>query len=190
MGSEGLLLPIISNLQFKEQKKMNKGGAYGGFIMCHLKKGTSKRYKADGAEIKASKENAFIKSPMVYIKSPIAKYFGFEKVLPDDALKMRTKQIKTKINGKEHTVTRMVSMGSTGASRSITVKFRKLTKIGGKDLASVKVTMPSSHTFANMVQEIMTKTDVVGNIASIVSPSGKSMTFGTPYNPKRKVEPT
>ncbi len=164
---------------------MGKGGAYGGFVMCHLKKGTSKRYNPDGTEMKVPKGSAFVKSPMVYIKTSVAKYFGFEKVLPDDALKMRTKEIKTKINGKEQTVQRMVSMGSTGASRSVTVKFKKLTKIGGKDLASVKVAMPSSHTFANMVQEIMTKTDIVSNIAAIVSPDGKTMTFGTAYNAKR-----
>jgi hypothetical protein len=167
---------------------MAKGGAYGGFVMCHLKKGTSKKYAADGTEVKPIGDAKSPKSPMVYIKSSVAKYFGFEKVLPDDLLKMRTKKVTTKIQGKSVTVDRMVSMGSTGASRSVTVKFRKLTKIGGKDLASVKVAMPSSHTFANMVQEIMTKTSVVGNIAAIVSPDGKSMTYGTAYNPKRPVE--
>ena len=165
---------------------MAKGGVYGSFVMCHLKKGTSKRYKPDGTEIKPSGDLKSVKSPMVYIKDPIAKYFGFEVVLPDDLLKMRTKKVKTKINGKETTVDTMVSMGSTGASRSLTVRFKKLTNIGGKDVASVKIAIPSSHTFGNMVQEIMTKTNVVGNIAAIVSDSGKSMTFGTAYNATRK----
>jgi hypothetical protein len=165
---------------------MAKGGVYGSFVMCHLKKGASKRYKEDGTEIKPKDGLNSIKSPMVYIKEPIAKYFGFDVVLPDDLLKMRTKEVKTKINGKEAKVNTMVSMGATGASRSLTVKFKKLTKIGGKDMASVKIAIPSSHTYGNMVQEIMTKTGVVSNIAAIVSDSGKSMTFGTAYNATRK----
>jgi hypothetical protein len=165
---------------------MGKGGVYGAFVMCQLKKGTSKRYKPDGTEMKPKDGLQSMKSPMVYIKDPIAKYFGFEIVLPDDLLKIRTKQVKTMINGKENKVNVMVSMGSTGASRSITVKFKKLTKIGGKEVASVKIAMPSSHTFGNMVQEIMTKVSVVSNIAAIVSDEGKSMTFGTPYNASRK----
>ena len=167
---------------------MGKGGVYGSFVMCHLKKGASKRYKPDGTEIKPKDGLSSIKSPMAYIKEPIAKYFGFDVVLPDDLLKMRTKEVMTKINGKETKVNTMVSMGATGASRSITVRFKKLTKIGGKDVASVKIAIPSSHTFGNMVQEIMTKTGVVSNIASIVSDSGKSMTFGTPYSPKSKAK--
>jgi hypothetical protein len=165
---------------------MGKGGVYGSFVMCHLKKGTSKRYDPDGTEMKPKEGLQSMKSPMVYIKDPIAKYFGFEVVLPDDLLKMRTKEVTTKINGKDVQVKTMVSMGSTGASRSVTVKFKKLTKIGGKDVASVKIAIPSSHTFGNMVQEIMTKTGVVSNIAAIVSDSGKSMTFGTPYSATRK----
>lgn len=165
---------------------MGKGGVYGSFVTCKLKKGTSKRFNADGSEKKAVAVDQFVKSPMVYIKEPIAKYFGFEIVLPDDLLEARTKEVKTTINGKKTTVKTMVSMGSTGASRSVAVKFKKLTKIGGKDVASVKVAMPSSHTFGDMVQEIMTKTEVVSNIAIIVSPEGKSMVFGTAYNPNRK----
>jgi hypothetical protein len=163
-----------------------KGGVYGSFVMCHLKKGTSKRYGKDGVAIKPKDGATSSKSPMVYIKAPVAKYFGFEIVLPDDLLKMRTKKVKTIINGKEQEVTTMVSMGSTGASRSITVKFKKLTNIGGKDVASVKIAMPSSHTFGNMVQEIMTKTNVVSNIAAIVSNEGKSMAFDSAYRAKQK----
>jgi hypothetical protein len=163
-----------------------KGGVYGGFVMCHLKKGTSQKYDKAGVAVKPVGGAKSPRSPMVYIKDPIAKYFGFETVQPDDLLKMRTKKVKTIINGKEQTVDTMVSMGATGASRSVTVKFKKLTRIGGKDVASVKIAMPSSHTFGNMVQEIMTKAEVVSNIASIVSAEGKSMTFATVYNSKRK----
>jgi hypothetical protein len=163
-----------------------KGGVYGSFVMCHLKKGTSKKYDKTGAEIKPTAGSTSPRSPMVYIKDAVAKYFGFEVVLPDDLLKMRTKEIETTINGKKVKVKTMVSMGATGASRSVTVKFKKLTRIGGKDVASVNIAMPSSHTFANIVQEIMTKNEVVSNIAQIISDDGKSMTFSAPYNSKKK----
>jgi hypothetical protein len=165
---------------------MGKGGVYGAFVMCHLKKGTSKRYKPDGTELKSTNGSQSPKSPMVYIKEPVAKYFGFDVVQPDDLLKMRSKEVKTKINGKETKTMTMVSMGSTGASRSVTVRFKKLININGKEVASVNIAMPSSHTFGNMVQEIMTKANVVSDIAVIVSDSGKSMTFGTPYSKKNE----
>jgi hypothetical protein len=165
---------------------MGKGGVYGSFVMVHLEKGTSQRYKQDGKREKAKDGAKSPKSPMVYMKEPIAKYFGFKIVDVQEMITLRTKVIKTKINGQDVAAKTLVNMGATGASRSITVKFKKLTTIGGKSVASVKIAMPSSHTFGNMVQEITLKTDVVSNIAAIVSPEGKSMTLGTAYNPKRK----
>ncbi len=50
--------------------------------------------------------------------------------------------------------------------------------------------MPTSHTFANMVDEISTAPKGTENIASIVSPAGKSRTYDTPYNPKNKGKTT
>ncbi len=163
-----------------------KGGVYGSFVMCQFKKGTSKKFKPDGGLVAPTAGLTSARSPMVYIKDAVAKYFGFEIIQPDQILKMRTREIKTKINGKEAKVTTMISMGATGASRSVTVKFKKLTRIGGKDVASVKVAMPSSHTFSNMVQEIMTKAEVVSNVAAIVSSEGKSMAFAAAYRDKKK----
>lgn len=166
---------------------MSKGGVYGAFVMVKLTKGTSKEFplakdaKAVGNIPAAAGKSR--KSPMVYIKEPIAKYFGFTEITPADMLKQFSRKITTKINGKPEEVTKMVSQGATGAGRSVTVKFTKLEKIGGKDVASIRVAMPSSHTFGNMVQEIM-ESKSSGNIAAIVSPAGKSMTFKTAYNPK------
>jgi hypothetical protein len=163
-----------------------KGGVYGSFVMVKLTKGTSKEFPLAGdKKDKTTGTGKSRKSPMAYIKEPIAKFFGFPEVTPADMIKESTKQVKTKINGKEETVTSMVNMGATGASRSVTVKFAKLVKIGGKDVASVKIAMPSSHTFGNMVQEIM-ESKSAGDVAAIVSPVGRTMTFKTPYNSKRK----
>jgi hypothetical protein len=163
-----------------------KGGVYGSFVMVHLEKGTSQRYKQDGKREKPKDGAKSTKSPMVYIKEPIAKYFGFKIVDIQAMMTMRTKVVKTKINGQDVATKTLVSMGATGASRSVTVKFKRLTNIGGKEVASVKIAMPSSHTFGNMVQEITLRTDVVSNIAAIVSPDGKTLTLGTAYNSKRK----
>ena len=160
-----------------------KGGVYGSFVMVKLAKGTSKRFKEDGTEKAVIPGYKSAKSHMVYIKEPIAKYFGFAEVTPADMLKEFSKKVKTKVNGKEVELTTMVSQGATGAGRSVTVKFTKLVKIGKKDVASVKIAMPNSHTFGNMVQEIM-ETKSSGDIAAIVSPEGKSMTFKSPYNKK------
>lgn len=160
-----------------------KGGVYGSFVMVKLEKGTSKRFLTDGKEKEVIPGFKSSKSHMVYIKEPIAKFFGFKEVTPADMLKSFSKQVKTKINGKAAEVTTLSSQGATGAGRSVTIKFTKLINLGGKDVASIKVAMPSSHTFGNMVQEIM-ESKSSGDIASIVSPEGKSMTFKTPYNKK------
>ena len=162
-----------------------KGGVYGSFVMVKLKKGSSKRFDDKGAEKEVIPGYKSSKSHMVYIKEPIAKFFGFDQVTPADMLKDFTKVVKTKVNGKAVELKTMVSQGATGAGRSVTVKFTKLVKIGGKDVASIKVAMPSSHTFGNMVQEIM-ESKSSGDIAAIVSPEGRSMTFKTPYNKKAR----
>jgi hypothetical protein len=163
-----------------------KGGVYGSFVMVKFTKGTSKEFPLAGdKKDKAASGAKSRKSPMAYVKEPIAKFFGFTEVTPADMIKESTKEVKTKINGKEETVKVMVNMGATGASRSVTVKFTKLVNIAGKEVASIKIAMPSSHTFGNMVQEIM-ETKASGDIASIVSPVGRSMVFKTPYNKKSK----
>jgi hypothetical protein len=160
-----------------------KGGVYGSFVMVDFKKGTSKRFDADGKEKAHIPGTGSSKPSVAWVKEPIAKYFGFTQITPADMLKKSARIVKTKINGKEQTITTQASMGATGASRSVTVKFTKLVTIGGKKVASIKIAMPSSHTFSNMVQEIM-ETKSSGDIAAIVSPEGQSMTFKTPYNPK------
>jgi hypothetical protein len=164
---------------------MAKGGVYGSFVMVKFTKGTSKEYPLKTEGTAGAKKGESRKSPVAWVKEPIAKYFGLTEITPADMIKLSTKTVKTKINGKDETITTMVSMGSTGAGRSVTIKFTKLVSIGGKSVASVKIAMPTSHTFSNMVQEIM-ESKAAGDIAAIVSPEGRSMTFKTPYNPKQK----
>jgi hypothetical protein len=169
-----------------------KGGVYGSFVMVRLKKGNSTRYANDPAKAKVSKAKltgegigTSDKCPIVYIKDPIAKFFGFEIINPMDMVRLMTKEITTTINGKPATVNKLVSMGATGASRSVTVKFKSLQNIGGKQVASVKVAMPSSHRYSDMLQELMAgpKSNL---IAQVVSPEGKAMSFGAAYNAKKK----
>jgi hypothetical protein len=164
---------------------MGKGGVYGSFVMVELKKGTSKEFPLNAATGNATTATKYKKSPVVYVKEPIAKYFGWAEVTQADMTRIMVKPVKTKINGKEETITKLVRSGATGASRSVTVKFTKLVKIGGKSVASIKIAMPTSHTFANMVQEIMESKQGTEAIAAIVSPEGKSMVYKTPYNRKR-----
>jgi hypothetical protein len=168
---------------------MGKGGVYGSFVMVKMAKGTSKEFPLDTKKvgnIPAAETAKSRKSPLVYIKAPVAKYFGWAEVTQADMLKTMVREVKTKINGKDATVTKMVPQGATGASRSVVVKFTKPTAIGGKSVNSINIAMPSSHTFANMVQEIMESKQGTEAIAAIVSPAGKSMTFKTPYNAKAK----
>lgn len=160
-----------------------KGGVYGSFVMVKFTKGTSKRFDKDGKAKANIPGFGSSKCHFSYVKEPIAKYFGFTEVTPADMIKESTKQVNTTVQGKAQTLTTMVSQGATGASRSVTVKFTKLVKIGGKDVASIKIAMPSSHTFGNMVQEIM-ESKTSGDIAAIVSPEGRSMVFKTSYNKK------
>jgi hypothetical protein len=163
-----------------------KGGVYGSFVMVKLEKGTSKEFPLKGAEANATTAGKYKKSPLVYIKAPVAKYFGWKEITQADMLRTMVRKVETMINGKKETVEKMVPQGSTGASRSVTVKFTKLVNIGGKEVASINIAMPTSHTFANMVQEIMESKQGTEAVAAIVSPDGKSMTFKTPYNSKRK----
>jgi hypothetical protein len=162
---------------------MGKGGVYGSFVMVKLTKGTAKTFEKTAATDSTEAQKGRVLSPMVYIKEPIAKYFGFAEVTPADMIKASTRHFKQKFNGKELETSSLVNMGSTGKGSSVTVKFTKLVKIGGKSVASVKIAIPSSHTFGNMVQEIM-ESKTSGDVAAIVSPRGRSMTFKTPYSTK------
>jgi hypothetical protein len=164
---------------------MSKGGVYGSFVMVKFTKGTSKKFDKEGKPKPVIAGSTSAKSHFAMVKEPIAKYFGMTEVTPADLIKESTRKVKTTVQGKAQEVTTMVKQGATGAGRSVTVKFTKLVKIGGKDVASINIAMPSSHTFGNMVQEIM-ESKTSGDVAAIVSPAGRTMTFKTPYNKKAK----
>jgi hypothetical protein len=184
---------------------MSKGGVYGAFVACIFRDGTRKRFdqpdkgggsggansgdQAGSTEVnKALEDQKKGKSPysgMVFIKAPIVKFFGWEQATAQDVQKAKIRTYKRKYNGMEMEVQSMVSMGATGKSRSVTVRFTALQQIGGKKVASIKIAMPSSYTYKDMVNKIMSSNNN-GSIAAIVSPAGKSMAFKTPYNPKRK----
>jgi hypothetical protein len=169
---------------------MSKGGVYGSFVMCEFPNGSSWKYGKHPAgaseELKAMDKlkGGSNKSPMAKVKEPIAKYFGIQVVVPAEMLKKSIRTKKLTINGIAHDSKSAVKMGATGKSRSVTVKFKKLTKIGGKDVASVKVTMPYSYTMRDMITFIMQST-VSNNVAAIVSDKGNSWTFGTAFNAKK-----
>ena len=165
---------------------MGKGGVYGSFVMVKMAKGTSKEFSLKNDNKTADQASVYKKSPLVYVKAPIAKYFGWGEITQADMLRTMVRKVATTINGKPQTVEKMVPQGATGAGRSVIVKFTKPTNIGGKSVNSIKIAMPTSHTFANMVQEIMESKQGTEAVAAIVSPAGKSMTFKTPYNPKAK----
>jgi hypothetical protein len=164
-----------------------KGGVYGSFVTVQFKLGTSERYMPDGTIKPHIAGTKSAKSPMAMVKQPIAKYFGFDEVTPAALIRFATKTVKNKINGKDQEVKTLTAMGATGAGRSVTVKFTKPQKIGEKTVNSVKIAVPSSHTFGNMVQEIM-ESKGAANVAVIVSYSGASRVFHTPYNPKHPVK--
>ena len=171
-----------------------KGGVYGGFVMVRLPGGTSKFYgakkrgklSASAAAVADAKAKPSVKSDVAYIKEPIAKFFGFAIATPKEIVEGTLKDVATTINGTAVTRKVLTNEGATGASRSVTVKFKKLEKIGGKDVASVKIAMPSSHTFGDMVTMLTSRTNA-SVIAAIVSPSGRSMTFQSAYNKKAKI---
>ena len=171
-----------------------KGGVYGGFVLVKLPGGTSQYYgaktrgklSASAAAAAEAKAKPSVKSSVAYIKEPIAKFFGFAIATPKEVVEGSLKDVATKIDGKVVTRKTLVNEGATGASRSVTIKFKKLEKIGGKDVASVKMAMPSSHTFGDMVTMLTSRTNA-SVIAAIVSPSGRSMTFQSAYNKKAKI---
>jgi hypothetical protein len=171
-----------------------KGGVYGGFVLVKLDGGTSQIYgdkkrgklSASAAAAADAKSKPSVKSNVAYIKEPIAKFFGFAIATPKEIVDHSLREVKTTIAGKEVTRKTLVNEGATGASRSVTIKFKKLEKIGGKDVASVKMAMPSSHTFGDMVTMLTSRTNA-SVIAAIVSPSGRTMTFQSAYNKKAKI---
>jgi hypothetical protein len=169
---------------------MAKGGVYGSFVMCQFPNGSSWRYEKqeEGAsvEVKAldKQKTGSNKSPMAKVKEPVAKYFSIPIVVPAEMLKASVRTKNLTINGVTHESKSAIKMGATGKSRSIAVKFKKLTKIGGKDVASVKITMPYSYTMRDMITFLM-QSSVSNNIAAIVSDKGNSWTFGTAFNAKR-----
>jgi hypothetical protein len=171
-----------------------KGGFYGGFVQVEMPGGTSKyygekklaKYAAKAANKASATEAVSVKCNIAFVKEPIAKFFGLSVAVPMDIVRASLQDVKTTIEGKEVTRKTMVNEGATGASRAVTIKFAKLQKIGGKDVSkSVRMAMPSSHTFGDMVQMLMTRTNN-SVIAAIVSPSGRTMTFQSAYNKKAK----
>lgn len=170
---------------------MSKGGVYGGFVMCQFPNGTSWKYDKvapnASAEVKeaAKRKDGSNKSPMAKVKSPVAKFFAIPIVVPMEMVKAAVRTKSLSINGQTHKTKSLATMGATGRSRSVIVKFKKLEKIGGKDVASVHVTMPYSYTMTDMITFLMSS-GRSNSIAVIVSDKGNSWTFGTPYNAKRK----
>jgi hypothetical protein len=170
---------------------MSKGGVLGGFVMCQFPNGTSWKYEKvslnASTEVKeaAKRKDGSNKSPMAKVKEPVAKFFGIPLVVPAEMLKASIRTKKLNINGITHETKSAVKMGATGRSRSVTVKFKKLEKIGKKDVASVRVTMPYSYTMRDMITFLM-QSNKSNSIAVIVSDKGNSWTFGTAYNPKAK----
>ena len=167
---------------------MNKGGVYGSYVPILFTKGTSKSFPLVGGAAAATKPKDNFgdkngdskKSPIAFVKEPVAKFFGFARISPTDYIKRCTKTVKTKINGKPEEVEVFTEQGATGASRSVTVRFKRLENIGGKTVASVKIAVPYSHTFGNMVDELANCT-ATPKIAQIVSFTGRTVTWDTPY---------
>ncbi len=180
------------------------GGIRSDFVMCEFPDGTSWKYGLTQAQKNNAGTNAGViseqkraankdnkgtssnKSPMAYVKEAVAKYLQIPIITPEKMQKamLRTKELT--FDGEKHKTSSLATnMGATGASRSVTVRFKKLTNIGGKQVASIKVTMPYSYTMANMIKFLMSRPSVATNIAQIVSPAGKTITFSTKYKAKR-----
>lgn len=162
---------------------MGKGGVLGAFVMCEFAGGTSKSFPSGDKESSKNKK----KSSLVYVKEPIAKFFGFPEANLARIQELRKRTVKTKINGKEETIQTSVRVGTTGASRSVRIRFTALQSIGGKSVASVNLAMPTSFTFGDMVKFLSLNKEKSNVIASIISPDGSAVTFRTPYSPKKKV---
>lgn len=156
---------------------MGKGGTLGSFVMCNFPNGTSKTYPSKEQE--SQKINK--KSPVVYVKEPVAKFFNFKEMTISEVRDLSKRTVQTIINGKKETIETMVRVGSTGASRSVTVRFTALQTIGKKSVASVNIAMPTSYTFGDMVKLLSENKERGAVIAQIVSPDGRAVTFRTPY---------
>ena len=162
---------------------MGKGGTLGGFIPFSFPGGTSWKFekiginatteKKEAAKAKAGESN---KSPIAFVKEPIGLFFGLKKPSPGNRTKGSIKTRKLIINGVTHETQAASAEGSTGRSRSVTVKFTKLQTIGGKQVASVKIAMPSSYTMNNMLN-FLTKGPKRAIIAAIVSNTGHSWVY-------------
>ena len=172
------------------------GGIRSDFVMCEFPDGTSWKYGSTQAQKAGAGNNAGVlseqkkeanknksgsnRSPMAYVKEAVAKYFLIPIVTPEKMQKamLRTKELT--FDGEKHKTSSLATnMGATGASRSVTVVFKKPTDIGRKKVASVRVTMPYSYTVANMVKFLMGSPAVAANIAQIISPSGKTIRFAS-----------
>ena len=170
---------------------MNKGGVFGGYVACKFEGGTSWKYKkTDAADAKETvKENnqkgGSNKSPIAFIKEPIAKFFGIAIPTKSELNEMSSITKTLTFNGVTRESKGVARQGATGRSRSVTVRFKGLQNIGGKKVASVKLAMPSSYTMGDMLR-FLEKSNRSNIIAAIVSDKGNSWTYGTAYNPKKK----
>jgi hypothetical protein len=181
------------------------GGIRSDYVMCEFPDGTSWKFGnkeaakttptaagtnegviSEEKKSLSNKKTGSNKSPMAYVKEAVAKYFELPIVTPEKMLKAMVRTKNLKYEGEDRkTVSLATNMGATGASRSMTVMFKKLTNIGGKSVASVKVAMPASYTVGDMVKLLMARPTTAANIAQLVSPSGKTIRFGNRYKKSR-----
>ncbi len=123
---------------------------------------------------------------MAYVKEDIAKFFDIPRPTPAEVAKAMTRTKELTYNGEKHKVKAMATnMGSTGKSRSVTVRFKSLQNIGGKQVASVKIAMPASYTVGDMIRFLM-ESRKSNLIAAIVSPKGKSVTYGNAFKRNKR----
>jgi hypothetical protein len=184
------------------------GGVLSDYVLCNFPNGTSWNFvssnRAKGASgaggqqvldlnVQAEetlaaqkKKTGSNKSPMAYVKEDIAKFFDIPRPTPAEVAKAMTRTKEIRINGEPHKIKSMATnMGSTGKSRSVTVKFKSLQNIGGKQVASVKIAMPASYTVGDMIRFLM-ESRKSNLIAAIVSPKGKAVTYGNAYKRNKK----
>lgn len=161
------------------------GGISSDYVLCSLPNGTSWNYKDKSVDPKTQSKEAVAaaklktgsnKSPMVYIKEHVAKFFEIPTVTPEEMQKAMVRTKSLTYNGETHESTSLATnMGATGKSRSVRVVFKKAETINGKKVLSVNIPMPSSYTFGNMVKLLLSRPNVAAKIAQIVSPSGKAL---------------
>ncbi len=84
---------LTQSIKYKEEKIMGKGGTYGSYSLIKLDKGTSQEFPSGGkgavGNIPAAKGKSK-KSPLVYVKRPIADYFGWQIISKTDVNKLMT----------------------------------------------------------------------------------------------------